>query len=74
MHSTVAALIMKWRGKGYQTQIMNDKITVYNWYTMQLSTPCISTVNKYIVYSASFGTAIFRNVAMCEELLTQKSL
>ncbi len=38
MHSTVAALIMFQRGGGYQTLIVNDKITLYNSYTTQLST------------------------------------
>ncbi len=37
MHSTVADLITSRRERGYQTPIINDKITLYNSYTTWLS-------------------------------------
>ncbi len=36
MHSTVAALITSRSGRGYQTPIINDKITLHNSYTTWL--------------------------------------
>ncbi len=45
MHSTVAALITSQRGSGYQTLIINDKITLYN-HTLHGE----YIVHKYIVY------------------------
>ncbi len=46
MHSTVSALIILQRGRGYQTLIINDKITLNNSYKFE------NIVYKCIVYSA----------------------